>query len=85
MSIRIVRYEQNNIKSGGDMMTKIFPNNIAKLRTQKKISQKELAKRLKISIWHLNKMENHKKPVTMTMAMRIAEELGVTMNDIFLQ
>lgn len=66
-------------------MTKIIPNNIAKLREEKNISQIELANKLGITVFHMNKMERHKKPVTTTTALRIAEVLSVTLNDIFLQ
>ncbi len=66
-------------------MTKIIPNDIANIRNKKGITQTELAKRLNITVWHLNKIENHKKPLTTTLALRIAEELSVTFNEIFLQ
>lgn len=66
-------------------MTKIIPNQITKLREEKGLSQKELAEKIQVTVWHMNKMENHKKAVTTTKALLIAEALGVTFNDIFLQ
>jgi len=49
------------------------------------MGQQELAKRLNISVWHLNKIENHKKPLTLTLAINIAEIFNVTLNDIFFE
>ena len=60
-------------------------NNVTQLRktSSVKMEQQELAKRLNISVWHLNKIENHKKPLTLTLAVNIAEIFNVTLNDIF--
>jgi len=58
-------------------------NNISKLINASEIERKELSKRLNISIWHLSKIENHKKPLTLTMAVKMAEIFKVTLNDIF--
>jgi len=62
-------------------------NNVTQLRktSNHKMEQQELAKRLNISVWHLNKIENHKKPLTLTLAMNIAEIFNVTLNDIFFE
>jgi len=65
----------------------IKKNNVTKIRkiSTNKMEQQELAKRLNISVWHLNKIENHKKPLTLTLAMNIAEIFNVTLNDIFFE
>jgi len=62
-------------------------NNVTQLRktSSVKMEQQELAKRLNISVWHLNKIENHKKPLTLTLAVNIAEIFNVTLNDIFFE
>ena len=62
-------------------------NNVTQLRktSNHKMGQQELAKRLNISVWHLNKIENHKKPLTLTLAINIAEIFNVTLNDIFFE
>lgn len=63
----------------------IKKNNVTQLRktSNPKMEQRELAKRLNISVWHLNKIENHKKPLTLNLALNIAEIFNVTLNDIF--
>ena len=65
----------------------IKKNNVTKIRkiSTNKMEQQELAKRLNISVWHLNKIENHKKPLTLTLAVNIAEIFNVTLNDIFFE
>lgn len=65
-------------------MTKIIPNRIKQLREKRGLTQRELAEKIGVSEQHMNKMENHNKPVTMTNAALIANALGVTLNDIFL-
>ena len=62
-------------------------NNVTQLRktSSVKMEQQELAKRLNISVWHLNKIENHKKALTLTLAVNIAEIFNVTLNDIFFE
>ena len=62
-------------------------NNVTQLRktSNHKMEQQELAKLLNISVWHLNKIENHKKPLTLTLAVNIAEIFNVTLNDIFFE
>ena len=65
----------------------IKKNNVTQLRktSNHNMEQQELAKRLNISVWHLNKIENHKKPLTLTLAVNIAEIFNVTLNDIFFE
>lgn len=66
-------------------MTLILPNQIEKLREKKGFSRKELAKKINVTENHMYKIENHKKPLTLTKAVMIANVLNVTLNDIFLQ
>lgn len=61
-----------------------LPNNIKHLREKANITQEELANRIGVSRTHMNKMENGKKKITMTNALRLAEIFNVTLNDIFL-
>lgn len=61
-----------------------MPNHIREMRERKGISQAELARRLKVSRSYINTLENNKKTPNLRMAVRIAEALGCTLNDIFL-
>ena len=62
----------------------MLKHQLKKLREERKISQIELAKRIKISKFHLNRIENGKRGLNVKLAMSIAKELGVTIDDIFL-
>lgn len=59
-------------------------NNIAVLRKIKGLSQIELAEMVGISHWWLNHIENGKRKPSLSLVKVIAEKLGVTLNDIFL-
>lgn len=59
-------------------------NNIAAIRKEKGISQKELAEQLGISHWWLNHIESGKRNPSLVLAKNIAEKLNVKMKDIFL-
>ena len=76
LKLEVVQREQK----GGERMPR---NKVSQLRKKKGLEQKELAKTLNISVWHLNKIENHKKPLTLTTALKMAEFFNVTLNDIF--
>lgn len=67
------------VKGGQDMK-----NKIAAIRKTKNISQQDFAKDIDVSVFWLNKIENGKHSPGFTLANRIAEKLGVTLNDIFL-
>lgn len=56
---------------------------LKQLRKKQGYSQKDFAKMLKISPFHLNKIENGKKNLTTPLALRAAEILGVTLDEIF--
>ncbi|WP_034757685.1 helix-turn-helix transcriptional regulator [Rossellomorea vietnamensis] len=58
-------------------------NKIAELRAKTGMSQKDLAKELKISHWYLNKIERGKVDPGVKLAVRIARALDTTLNDLF--
>ena len=57
-------------------------NNIAAIRKQKGLLQKELAEKVGVSHWWLNNVENGKAQPGLQLLLRIANELGVTTNDL---
>lgn len=59
-------------------------NRVKQLRLDLRITQAELARRLDISVYHLNKIENHQKKLTYSLASRIAKELNCSIGQIFL-
>jgi transcriptional regulator with XRE-family HTH domain len=62
-----------------------MPNNLKSLRKQAGYTQKEFAKLLGISKFHLNKIENHSgRNLTAHKAMKAAEILNVSLDEIFL-
>lgn len=65
------------------MGKKVFENNIAAIRKKKGYSQKEFAEILGISYWWLNHIESGKRSPSLSLSIKIADELGVTPNDIF--
>jgi transcriptional regulator with XRE-family HTH domain len=60
-----------------------LPNRIQERRLELEMTQSELAKKLKISISYLSKLENEKMPVTVSMAIRIAKALRTRVEEIF--
>ncbi|SDI14243.1 hypothetical protein SAMN05192534_1233 [Alteribacillus persepolensis] len=58
-------------------------NRLKHIREQRDMTQSELAKRLGISVTHLNKVENHKRPLTIRLAVCISEELDCKVKDLF--
>lgn len=63
-------------------------NNLKQLREEKGFSQKELAELLGISVFHLNKIENESRTgrnLTVKLAIKAAEILKVSLDQIFLQ
>jgi putative transcriptional regulator len=58
-------------------------NKVAEFRAKTGMSQKDLAKELKISHWYLNKIERGKIDPSMKLAVRIAKTLDTTLNDLF--
>lgn len=59
-------------------------NRIRELRESRKLSQEELARRLEVSRQTVNAIENDKYDPMLPLAFRIAQEFGVTIEDVFL-
>lgn len=60
-----------------------MPNRIRDRREELELTQAELAKKLKISISYLSKIENEKTPINVKLAIKIARALRTTVEDIF--
>lgn len=60
-----------------------MPNRIRDRREELELTQAELAKKLKISISYLSKIENEKTPINVKLAIRIARALRTTVEEIF--
>lgn len=59
-------------------------NNIKKIRESRNISKDDLALRLRISKTHLTKVENGERKCPISLAVRIAEVLDCSLDEIFL-
>lgn len=60
-------------------------NNIATIRKKRGLSQIQLAEKVGISHWWLSNIETGRRQPGLQLVLRLAEELGVTPNDIFLK
>ncbi len=60
-------------------------NQIRALRTEKGLSQEELAKRCGVTRQTVNAIENNKYDPTLSLAFRLADELGTTVGALFLR
>lgn len=60
-----------------------MPNRIQERRLELDLTQAELAKKLKISISYLSKLENEKTPINVKLAIRIARALRTSVEEIF--
>lgn len=60
-------------------------NRIRILRTEKGISQEELARRCGVTRQTVNAIENNKYDPTLSLAFRLADELGTTVDALFLR
>ena len=58
-------------------------NQIRVLRKEKGISQEDLARRCGVSRQTINAIENNKYDPTLSLAFRLARELGVTVDGLF--
>ena len=58
-------------------------NRIRVLRTEKGLSQEELARRCGVTRQTVNAIENNKYDPTHTLAFRLADELGTTVDALF--
>jgi DNA-binding XRE family transcriptional regulator len=59
------------------------PNRIQERRLELDLTQAELAKKLKISVSYLSALENERKPINVSLAIRIARALRTTVEEIF--
>ena len=57
--------------------------NMKRARTEKNLSQADLAKRIGVSRQTINMIENGGYNPTIELCIRICKELGVTLNDLF--
>lgn len=64
---------------------KAIHNNIAKLRKAKGYTQVGFAEAVNITHWWLNDIENGREQPGLNLSLRIADKLGVTLNDLFLK
>ena len=60
-------------------------NQIRALRTEKGLSQEELAKLCGVTRQTVNAIENNKYDPTLSLAFRLADELGTTVDALFLR
>lgn len=60
-------------------------NRIRVLRTEKGLSQEELAQRCGVTRQTVNAIENNKYDPTLSLAFRLADELGTTVDALFLR
>lgn len=58
-------------------------NQIKALRKGKKVSQEELAQACDVSRQTINAIENNKYDPSLTLAFQLAENLGVTVDELF--
>lgn len=58
-------------------------NIIREKRKQQGLSQEELAKRCEVSRQTVNAIENNKYDPTLALAFRLANELGITVDELF--
>ena len=58
-------------------------NQIRALRKERGISQEDLARRCGVSRQTINAIENNKYDPTLSLAFRLARELGVTVDRLF--
>jgi putative transcriptional regulator len=61
-----------------------LPNRIRQRREELGLTQAELAELIKISTQYLSKIENEVKPINVMLAIRIAQALNSTVEDLFL-
>ena len=60
-------------------------NQIRSLRTEKGLSQEELARRCGVTRQTVNAIENNKYDPTLSLAFRLADGLGTTVDALFLR
>ncbi|WP_207627494.1 helix-turn-helix transcriptional regulator [Bacillus sp. MM2020_4] len=60
-----------------------MPTNLKRLREAKGIQQQDMAKRLGYTVQSYNRVENGKRKLPIAKAMKAAEILGCSMDEIF--
>ena len=60
-------------------------NQIRSLRTEKGLSQEELARRCGVTRQTVNAIENNRYDPTLSLAFRLADALGTTVDALFLR
>ena len=60
-------------------------NQIRSLRTERGLSQEELARRCGVTRQTVNAIENNKYDPTLSLAFRLADALGTTVDALFLR
>jgi putative transcriptional regulator len=60
-----------------------LPNRVQERRLELGLTQAELAKKLKITVSYLSKLENERLPVNVMIAIRIARALNTSVEEIF--
>ena len=60
-------------------------NQIRSLRTEKGLSQEELARRCGVTRQTVNAIENNKYDPTLSLAFRLADAFGTTVDALFLR
>lgn len=60
-----------------------MPNRIQQRRLELEMTQAELAKKLKISVTYLSRLENERVNINVRLAIRIAKALRANVEDIF--
>ena len=71
--------------SSGNTEIKRMNNQIRSLRTEKGLSQEELARRCGVTRQTVNAIENNKYDPTLSLAFRLADALGTTVDALFLR
>lgn len=61
----------------------LMPNRIQERRLELELTQAELAKKLKISISYLSRLENEKVNINVSLAIRIARALRTSVEELF--
>lgn len=76
---------QINIKHADDYFFKVASRNIKKIRTEKMLTQEQLAEAINISTPYMSDIENEKrdKRPTIIVYTRIADALNVNFIDLF--
>lgn len=81
-AIFMLKNNQNNEKKETEIMCKINGKKVVELRTARKMTQKELAKKAGLSSWSVSQFETGKSNANDESIEKIAQALGVNPNEI---